>query len=92
MTNPRNTTIRNKHRRIIAKSKPPCALCGMPIDYNLNYPDPWSYVVDHVQPIAQGGTDTINNKQAAHRHCNRMKSDKLDGGPILKRTTRLNRT
>lgn len=31
----RNTTIRDRHRQAIAKGKPPCALCGKPIDYTL---------------------------------------------------------
>ena len=44
----------------------------------LPYLDPWEYVVDHVIPLAQGGEDELPNKQAAHRCCNRDKSDKLD--------------
>lgn len=72
----RNTTTRDKHRRIIAKDEPPCALCGNPIDYTLQHPHPDSYVVDHITPINRGGPDTLDNKQAAHRRCNRTKSDK----------------
>jgi 5-methylcytosine-specific restriction endonuclease McrA len=57
-------------------------------------PHPMSFVVDHVIPLNRGGTDTIANKQAAHRRCNRAKSDRADGGPILRRSgslTRVNR-
>lgn len=72
---PRNTTIRDKHRKQIAKTHPDCHICGQPIDYTLPHLDPGEYVVDHLIPLAAGGTDTINNKAAAHRSCNRAKSD-----------------
>lgn len=72
-----NTTVRDRDRKAIARTKPPCGICGEPIDYTLPYLDPGSYVVDHVIPINRGGTDTLDNKQAAHRSCNRTKSDQL---------------
>ena len=74
----RDTTTRDRHRAAIARSKPPCALCGEVIDYTLKHLEPDSYVVDHIVPLAQGGADTLANKQAAHRRCNRAKSDRLD--------------
>ena len=52
--------------------------CGEPIDYDLPYLDPWEYVVDHVIPLIRGGEDVLSNKQAAHRCCNRDKSDQVD--------------
>ena len=79
----RSTAIRDRHRAIIAKNRPPCALCGSPLDYTLVYPDPWCFVVDHKIPLNQGGSDALDNKQAAHNHCNRAKSDRLDGGNVL---------
>lgn len=69
----RNTTTRDKHRRIIAQDEPPCAICHNPINYDLKYPDPWSYVVDHIHPRTRGGPDTLDNKQPAHNKCNRDK-------------------
>lgn len=78
---PRNTATRDKHRRIIAQDQPPCGICGHPIDYTLPHTDPRSYVVDHITPDAKGGPDTLDNKQAAHRDCNRDKSDKVDWQP-----------
>lgn len=74
----RNTTIRDQHRRHIARGKPPCGICLEPIDYALPYTDPLSFVVDHVIPVAKGGLDELDNKQAAHRICNRLKSDKSE--------------
>jgi hypothetical protein len=34
-------------------------------------------VVDHVVPVIAGGPDTLPNKQAAHRCCNRDKADRI---------------
>lgn len=73
----RNTTRRDRHRATIAATKPPCAICGSPIDYTLRWPDPDCYVVDHIVPIDKGGPDAISNKQPAHHKCNREKSNKL---------------
>ena len=82
----RHTTTRNRHRRAIAAGQPPCGICGQPIDYDLAWPEARCFVVDHVVPLALGGPDTLANKQAAHRDCNRAKSDRIDGGPIIRRS------
>lgn len=87
----RNTTVRDRHRKAIARGRPPCGICGAPIDYTLPYMDPGEFVVDHVVPLARGGGDTLRNKQAAHRRCNRAKSDSTDGGPVLRRSGSLTR-
>lgn len=77
---PRNTTVRDRHRQVIARNKPPCGICGGEIDYSLPHLDPGEYVVDHVIPLAKGGRDVLENKTAAHRACNRAKSDKPAAG------------
>lgn len=84
----RSTANRDRHRATIARRQPPCALCGQPIDYSLPWPDPKCFVVDHIVPIARGGTDTLDNKQPAHHDCNRSKSD-LDESPVLRRSRSL---
>ena len=63
----RNTSIRDRHRKIIAKDEPPCGICGHPIDYNAPHLDPGEFTVDHMVPLAMGGLDVLANKQAAHR-------------------------
>jgi len=75
----RNTTTRDRHRRTIARTRPPCGICGAEIDYGLRYPDPMCFVVDHIVPRKYGGTDELGNKQAAHNTCNRAKWDTVDG-------------
>lgn len=87
----RNTTTRDRHRNVIARGKPPCALCGQPIDYTLPHLDPMAYVVDHKIPLHRGGPDTLDNKQAAHRSCNRTKGADVDGGRVLRRSGSLTR-
>lgn len=86
----RNTAARDRHRAAIAKGQPPCAICGETIDYLLKYPDPMSFVVDHIVPMAKGGADVMANKQPAHRLCNSRKSGNLQA-PIIRRSGSLRR-
>lgn len=89
MTAPRNTTTRDLHRRIIARTRPGCHICGKPINYQLPHLDPGEYVVDHLTPLARGGTDTLDNKAAAHRSCNAAKGTR-NHAPIVRRSGSLN--
>lgn len=82
---PRNTTQRDKDRRAIRRTHQACGICGEPIDYTLPYLHPQEFVVDHIVPLNKGGEDNRANKQAAHRACNRAKSDK-DYAPIVRRS------
>lgn len=85
---PRSTTQRDRDRENIARAKPACHICGDPIDYTLPYLHPLEYVVDHIIPLAKGGPDRLSNKAAAHRSCNRSKSDKHHA-PIVRRSRSL---
>lgn len=76
---PRNTAARDRHRRILARGKPPCHICGDDIDYDSHHLDPRSFTIDHVIPVARGGADELDNLAPAHRACNRTKSDSLPG-------------
>lgn len=81
----RNSARRDLHRARIAKDQPACHICGKAIDYTLPHLDPWSFVVDHVKPLAKGGSDTLDNKKAAHRECNSKKRARLIA-PIVRRS------
>ena len=85
----RSDSLRKKHRAIISRTKPNCSICGLPIDYELKYPDPGCFVVDHIKPIAKGGSDLISNKQPAHHGCNSKKRARIIA-PIIKRSGSLN--
>lgn len=55
-----------------------CHLCGDPIDRDCDYPNPLYGTVDHVVPLAKGGTHTLDNVKAAHHVCNSTKRDNED--------------
>lgn len=76
----RNTALRDRHRKIIARDQPPCHICGGEILYDAHHLDPLSFTIDHITPINRGGSDTLDNLAACHRSCNRTKSDKVAAG------------
>lgn len=56
-----------------------CGICKEDIDKNLVWPDRMSVSVDHIIPLAKGGTHTYDNLQASHYICNVRKSAKVGG-------------
>lgn len=54
-----------------------CQLCGNPVDRNLRHPDLMAASLDHIVPLARGGTHEPDNCQLAHLICNSTKGDKL---------------
>lgn len=87
----RNTAQRDRDRATIRATKAGCYLCGQPIDYELKWPDPWCFTVDHIVPLDAGGVDEISNKAAAHWTHNRAKGYRTDGGPVIRRSNSLQR-
>ena len=83
----RNTTRRDRHRKIVARGRPPCALCAKDIDYAASHLEPQSFTIHHVIPLARGGPDTLFLEDgtpqivAACRDCNRKQGDRLPGEP-----------
>lgn len=43
-----------------------CAICGKPVAYN-------NFTIDHWKPLAEGGTNELDNLKVAHKACNEMK-------------------
>mgnify|MGYP003408035584 FL=1 len=64
----RDKANQNRMRARVAKQQPACHICGSSIDYALPHTDKWSFVIDHVIPLAKGGEDALANVKAAHRH------------------------
>lgn len=79
MSQRRSTTRRDRFRREVRKGEPDCYLCGEPIDYEAHHLDPMSFTIEHITPLARGGTDTLDNIGPAHRKCNRSKGDSPAG-------------
>jgi 5-methylcytosine-specific restriction endonuclease McrA len=55
-----------KRRKAILASNPSCYLCG----------EPGADTIDHVVPLANGGTMTADNERPAHFRCNSGKRDR----------------
>jgi hypothetical protein len=53
-----------------------CGLCGLGIDSQLSWPDPWSATLDHIVPLTRGGAHRLSNVQAAHARCNISKGNR----------------
>lgn len=58
----------------------PCALCGLPIDYNLKWPDVMAFTADHIIPWSKlppgdRRRSSLDNLQPAHVCCNSSKGN-----------------
>lgn len=89
MGNPRyaNGARRNELRAWLKAQGLPCAICGQPIDYSLEWwvdptdgrrkRHPLSFEVDEVVPVSRGGDPlSRSNVQPAHRICNQRRGNK----------------
>jgi 5-methylcytosine-specific restriction endonuclease McrA len=57
-----------------------CYLCSEPVDLDIPRTSRMGATVDHILPLAKGGSDEFENLQLAHWICNNRKSDKLIEG------------
>ena len=69
--------IRRKISTAIKATEPSCWLCGRPIDPNLTWPHPFSFSIDHVQPvIIRPDLEYVaSNCRASHLRCNQKRGD-----------------
>lgn len=58
-----------------------CGICGGTVDLRLRHPDRWSPSVDHIVPVAHGGTHDESNLQLTHLTCNVRKQARRDYKP-----------
>ncbi|MFF9118263.1 HNH endonuclease [Streptomyces massasporeus] len=65
--------------RIFERDRWTCQLCGKRVKRDAVVPDPMAPVLDHVLPLARGGTHEPANAQLAHYRCNSLKSDSVWG-------------
>lgn len=50
-----NTTIRDRHRKFIARNQPDCGICGDLVDKTIPAGQPGSPEVDEIIPVSLGG-------------------------------------
>lgn len=55
-------------RAIYNRNKGRCAICGKFVPYE-------EFTIDHIIPLAKGGTNGLDNLQCAHEWCNYIKRD-----------------
>ena len=65
---------------VVARDGAICHLCTKPIDLTLSGHDLMGLTIDHVIPIARGGSHTLDNLKPAHRTCNARKSSRMPDG------------
>lgn len=53
-----------------------CGICKGPVDMSLSGRDEQGPTIDHITALANGGHDTLDNVQLAHRACNTAKGDR----------------
>lgn len=53
-----------------------CYLCGLPTNRDVAYPHPEYPVIDHVEPLARGGSHEMSNWATTHNRCNARKGDR----------------
>lgn len=56
-----------------------CGICKQPVPKTAKWPEADFATLDHIIPLARGGTHTKQNAQCAHLRCNIKKSDKILG-------------
>ncbi len=54
-----------------------CGACGVTVDLDLAWPDPFSKSVDHIVPLARGGSHSLDNCQLMHLRCNISKGARM---------------
>jgi 5-methylcytosine-specific restriction endonuclease McrA len=66
----------NRHE-IFKRDDYTCQLCSLPIVMSLIFPHRMSSTIDHIVPLAVGGTHEPANVQAAHFACNAAKGARI---------------
>lgn len=62
--------------KLIERDGEQCYLCGDVVLFNVHFNDPKYPTIEHVIPIAKGGTHSWDNVKVACRDCNTRKSTK----------------
>jgi 5-methylcytosine-specific restriction endonuclease McrA len=69
-------------RKIYERDGWRCRLCGRKLKRNAVVPHSLAPTIDHIVPLARGGTHEPSNVQAAHFLCNSLKGDRQGGDQL----------
>lgn len=69
--------IRISRFEIYSRDNWVCQLCNKPVNRELTWPHKQCASLDHILPLARGGTNAITNLQLAHYSCNSRRGDKI---------------
>ena len=64
-------------REIFNRDNYTCHICNEATDATVRHPSPMAPTIDHVIPLAKGGTHTKDNIKTAHSRCNTSKGARL---------------
>lgn len=64
-----------ERRKVYERDGWVCQLCRLPVPRDKRAPHPKAATLDHIIPLAGGGTHAYANVQLAHFLCNSRKSD-----------------
>lgn len=70
-------------RQLFERDNWTCQICHEPVERDKVVPHPKAPTIDHVIPLARGGTHEMANAQCADFLCNATKSDRTDWSPAL---------
>jgi hypothetical protein len=70
-------TVRIYRRKVFERDNWTCRLCRKPVQQGAVVPHPKAPTVDHILPLALGGSHTAENVQTAHFICNSKKSQNV---------------
>lgn len=65
-------TYAPNHARVM-REEDTCHVCGLPVDKTLSGRHPLGPTVDHLVPVAAGGTHDRANLRLAHARCNNQR-------------------
>jgi endogenous inhibitor of DNA gyrase (YacG/DUF329 family) len=66
--------------RIFKRDNGMCQICGKKVSVKQKAPHPYSASLDHIIPLAKGGTHEPKNVRLVHFICNSIKSDGVSNG------------
>lgn len=71
-----------KRADVFKRDRYTCRLCGKRLAMKQQVPHPKAPTIDHIIPLADGGTHEMANVQAAHFICNSAKRDRATGNQL----------